>query len=86
MSSTESHEQPVVRRWQDLFEIPVRVASEARENPDGSTRTVWTYDRVLVPALTAIDVNSAVDRDFDADEQVRTQALAAMRDALAVTP
>lgn len=83
---TESHEQPVVRRWQDLFEIPVQVTSEARENPDGSTRTVWTYGRVLVPALTAIDVNSAIDRDFDADEQVRAQALAAMRDALAVTP
>lgn len=84
--STESHEQPSVRRWQDQFEIPVRVTSAQVTDQDGSARTIWAYDRLLVPALTAIDVNSAVDRDFDADADVRAQALAAMHAALAVAP
>jgi hypothetical protein len=69
---TQSHEAPSVRRWQDGYEIPVNIT----HNPATSDRSeCWDYARVIVPALTAIDVTSAVDRDFDSDAGVLAEAL-----------
>lgn len=81
MTRTQSHEEPAVRRWQEQYEIPVRVEQLDIDDTDGS-RIVWEYDRLLIPALTPLDVAATVARDFDGDELVLADAIERLHAAL----
>ena len=80
--STQSHEAPAVRRWQDAYEVPVRVTHDQVSDGSG-TREVWTYERLVIPSLTLLDVASAIERDFESDPDALAEASAAVSAALA---
>lgn len=74
---TESTDPPVVRKWQHGYEVPVQITSTT---VDG--RTVYTYERIIVTSLSALDIKAAVDRDFNGDPAIYAEAEAAARTAL----
>lgn len=72
---TESDSLPTVRRWQSGYEIPVQITTETRtDEMTGTARTVYLYRRVVVPALTALDIAASVERDHGGDPAILAEA------------
>lgn len=78
---TQSNEEPKVRRWQDGYEIPISIESSVLDDEHG-TRTVYSYFRLVVPALTIPDIESAISRDFDGDAALLAEAIAIAKAAM----
>ena len=74
---------PALARWQDGYEIPVDVVEELVEEEGHDPYTRWTYRRVIVPSLAAVDIANAVAAQYDGDPGVLAQAQAVALDALA---
>jgi hypothetical protein len=75
---TQSNELPKARRWQEGYEIPVEI--EVLEVSDEyGDRLVYSYHRLIVPALTITDIESAIARDFEGDEILLADAIAAAK-------
>lgn len=73
---------PALARWQDGYEIPVDVVEELVEEEGRDPYTRWTYRRVIVPSLAAVDIATAVAAQYDGDPAVLAQAQAVALDAL----
>lgn len=82
---TESTDEPTVRRWQRGYEIPVDITSEVRTDANQVSRTVWMYRRCVVAALTTVDIQAAIDRDFDGDVLLYQEAIDTAR-SVVLTP
>ena len=78
---TQSNELPKTRRWQEGYEIPVNI-EELQIQKEEETYTAYSYDRVIVSALTVPDIESAVNRDFDGDADILAQAVESAKSAM----
>ena len=78
---TQSNELPKTRRWQEGYEIPVNI-EELLVEKDDQTYIAYSYNRVVVSALTVPDIESAVAREFNADADVLAQALQSAKSAI----
>lgn len=74
IEQTYSGAAPKAQRWQNGYEIPVNITTEEIDD-NGETKTRWVYQRVVTPALTTVDIQAVIDRDFNGDNAVYEQAI-----------
>jgi hypothetical protein len=74
---SQSTTPPVVERWQDGYRIPLNIEHHEAADEFGE---YWTFDALVVRALTAVDVSDAL---AVADPSDPGRRLAAALDAIA---